>query len=174
MAFVGIKVPEEVGEYLKKIPVPGKPEPLDHLHITMLYLGKNVPVDRIMKAGLVAYEIGQQFHEFDCIVQRVTKFPPGPDGVPIICPVESEVAHEFRAKLAEAFDANRIEYSKKFPEWKPHVTLSYASESDVFADVPLKAQRWSVEEINIWGGDEGEDKVVVKIPLTEGIVEWLL
>jgi 2'-5' RNA ligase len=125
-----------------------------------------------MRAGLVAYEVGQQFDEFDCKVSNITSFPRGERGFPIVCPVESEVLHEFRAKLAEEFDKQRIAFDKKFPEYKPHVTLSYADTA--LQETRIKPLRWKVKELSIWGGDSGEDKIVVKIPLCEGMVDWLL
>lgn len=164
MAFMGLKVPHETGRILDGIDVPGKREAPSSMHITMFYLGKQQPIENIAKVMSSAHRVLSATSPFTVSTSRVGSFPTNPDdGVPVICRVDSDPLHELHARLSRAFDEDGIEYSKKYPEYKPHVTLAYHDE-----DVPerrIPKVEWGAHEVVIWGGDEGDRGVAVTFPL---------
>jgi 2'-5' RNA ligase len=164
MAFLGLKVPNEVSRLLSQIKVPGDPESRSDLHVTAIYFGSNVPIENISQAIVVAYEVASRTKPIQLSVGKVTCFPEGDDGVPIIGEVESPELHAFQKDLCTSMDAAKINYSKKFPEYKPHVCLSYAEKPiNSFQVGPFE---WSAYEMVLWGGDSGDDKIFITLPFS--------
>lgn len=162
MAFLGITTPYETARLLAGIDVPGVPVPAHESHITMAYLGKDVPLLTIQKAIAALSGVMATARPFTVRTSLVTTFPRGEDGVPVICKIESPELLELRARVVAAFDAMGVEYSKRFA-YNPHVTLAY-SETE-FADVRIPTVEWGVTEIVLWGGDQGDDKLTVNFPM---------
>jgi len=162
MSFIGIKVPHEVGRLLHTIEVPGEKVPLHEFHVTLLYLGKEVPIETLGKAIVAAAEVAESYRPFRCTLTQTSSFPKGDDGVPIICPVDSPELHELNTQLKAAFDAAGVDYSKKFPDYKPHVTLAYSDE--VTADTLFGPLEWSAYEMVLWGGDAGDERLATNFP----------
>lgn len=163
MAFLGLQVPQGVSDLFEQIDVPGAREPKHKYHITVLYLGGEVAIDVVAKATLVAYGVVRRAKPFVVSSRLVTSFPGGDDGVPIIARIGSPELITFQAALRKAFDSAGVEYSKRFPEFKPHVTLSYADAP--MQDLTIPPVVWTVSELVLWGGDDGEKRIVVKLPL---------
>jgi 2'-5' RNA ligase len=164
MSFLGLRVPHEVARLLGQIEVPGNPESRADLHITLLYFGSNVPIDTISQAIVVAYEVANRTKPIQLTIEKVLCFPRGDDGVPIIGEVGSAELHALQKDLRTSMDAAKINYSKKFPEYHPHVCLSYAEESiDPFAVGPFE---WAAYEMVLWGGDSGDDRISITLPFS--------
>lgn len=153
----------------------GDKEPSDFFHITMIHLGDEIPIETLAKtvAPVLAATIGVK--PFIVSTSHVATFPPHPEKntVPIICLIDSPDLHDLRAKIAQALDSAGIEYSKKFPEYRPHVTLGYSPDPLVNADgfdihLPAPVQ-WVAHEVVLWGGDKGSNRVVVTFPLSLGM-----
>jgi 2'-5' RNA ligase len=164
MAFIGLKVPNEVGRLLSQIEVPGEVESRGNLHITAIYFGSNVPIDRISKAIVVAYEVASRTKPIQLLVEEVTCFPKGDDGVPIICSVNSPELMTFQEDLCRSLDKAKVEYSKKYPEYKPHVCLAYAEEP--IEPMIVGPFEWAAYEMVLWGGDSGDDKIFITLPFS--------
>jgi len=162
MSFIGLKCPHEVGRLLHGIEVPGEKVPPTEFHVTILYLGKDVPMEMLGKAIVAAAEVAAAQKPFRCTLTHSTCFPKNEDGVPIICPVACPELYELHTKLKESFDGAGVDYSKKYPEYKPHLTLSYAEES--VEDEPFGPLEWSAYEMVLWGGDAGDDKLATNFP----------
>lgn len=164
MAFIGFAVPPSTALVLSDIPVPGDLEAPGTMHVTMLNLGDDVPIEMLSKAMTVAYGVLTTFRPFTMKTSRVTCFPGNSHGVPIICPVESPELHELHEKLGKALDEAGVFYSKKFPVFKPHVTLAYASKA--IPDRSIPTIEWGAHELVLWGGDSGAKRLVVHFPLS--------
>ena len=164
MAFIGIKVPHEVSRLLSQIQVPGEPVPRDEKHITAVYFGSNVPIDRISKAIVVAYEVAARTKPIQLLIEEVICFPKGEDGVPIIGSVVSPELMSFQEDLCRSLDKAKVEYSKKYPEYKPHVCLSYAEEP--IEPMSVGPFEWAAYEMVLWGGDSGDDKIFITLPFS--------
>ena len=165
MAFLGFKASDEAADLFERIVVPGNREPKHRYHITLLYLGSDVPIDDVARAALVAYGITRNAQPITVLSRLVTSFPEGDDGVPIIARIESPGLHAFQTRVRTAFDEEGIEYSKRFPEYKPHVTLAYSDAGTNMPDQSIPPIVWTLSELVLWGGDEGEDRIVVTLPL---------
>lgn len=163
MAFIGIEVPPEVAVALEQISVPGVKEPRDHYHITLLHLGSEIPIENVSRAGLATFLSCSSFAPFETAIGHIESFPQGDDGFPIVARIISTGIHRLQSFMVSTFDRLGIDFSKKFPEYKPHVTLSYA-------DRPIQPRlivptRWTVRQVVVWGGDKGANRMVVKVPL---------
>lgn len=144
----------------------GEPESPGDFHITICYLGSEVPIERISKALPVIFDVTAQTKPFTVGTNRVTTFPAGPDGTPVIRRVTSDALHELRDALWAALDDAGIEYNKKFPEFKPHVTLAYTQEEGFEIDQEFPLVEWGAHELVLWGGDSGDGRLVVTFPFS--------
>jgi 2'-5' RNA ligase len=173
MSFLGLKVPHEIGRLLAQIDYGeyGKPEPTDTYHITIAYFGDEQPIEKLAGIITAAYKVASTTKPFTVRTSRVAVFPPHPETgtIPIICRMDSTELHDLRNALLWQFDADGVEYDKKFTEFKPHVTLAYTAPGDGAEevqdlDLTIPTLEWGVGELVLWGGDEGDDKLVVTFP----------
>jgi len=172
MAFLGISVPREIRQLLSDVEVPGDPVGKGSHHITLVYFGDKIPIGEVCKAIEAIAPVFQSTAPFPVAVAEVDSFPENPDWkpgqVPVIGKVRSDELHELRGKLAEALDAAGAAFSKKFPDYNPHVTLSYAPVGG--GEQPPKFEleqpiTWTVAEAVLWAGDEEDDRFVVRFAL---------
>lgn len=174
MAFIGLKVPHETARLLEGVDVPGEKHSASDMHVTVLYLGKDVPVVEVAKSMCAAHQVTSRTRPFLCGLNEVSSFPKGDDGVPVICPVRSPGLVSLNAALRAEFDRLGVGYSKKWPDYRPHVTLSYmAGESDPPEySAPLPGPvTWTASDMVIWGGDESDQVLSVTMPFVLGPVE---
>jgi 2'-5' RNA ligase len=165
MAALMLQVPQETARVLHELPVPGKREHSDP-HITVLYLGKDLPIESIGEMLPVIFDVTSKTLPFAVATSHVSTFPAGDDGVPVIAQVDSPALHRFRAKLTQAFEAADIPYDNKFLSYRPHTTLSYAPDPDTEVDLDIPEVSWGVSELVLWGADRGTGRLVVKFPLS--------
>ena len=174
MAFVGLEVPPGIARILRGVKdVPGERHSASDMHVTILYLGKGLPVTDVAKAMCAAFQVTSRTNPFACGLTGVSSFPGGDDGVPVICPVQSPGIHELNALLKAGFDKYGIGYSDKYPEYKPHVTMSYVTDGSVDKyrqDLPGPLA-WTASELVIWGGDEADEMLSVSMPFVLGPLE---
>lgn len=164
MAFLGIRVPHETGRLLNQIDVPGEKISTSEMHITLLHFQSEWPITELVKSIESTYSVVSKFHPFLVSISKVTSFSKNPEGnVPIIGKVESNELMKLRAKLADSFDKDDIDFSKTHKEFKPHVTLAYAEDKP--DDEKIHPVEFVVSEIVLWGGDHGDDRIFVTFPL---------
>jgi 2'-5' RNA ligase len=167
MSILGITTPHETARLLGEIKTPGKREPIEHFHITLFYFGDAIPIEEVAKVVVSTYGITSKTKPFTAKVRKVITFANGDSGVPIVCKVESSELQDLRESLAKAFDKAGIEYSKKFPVFKPHVTLAYSDDpKDEGLEIPCPNVEWGIGEVILWGGDEGDERVSATFPLS--------
>lgn len=171
MAFLGIRIPSDIGNLLAKVNVPEKREPKDQYHITVLNFGDDMPMDQIAKAIEAANTVSLETKPFVVSTKLVTSFPKNPNGVPVICKVDSEELHALHTRLKSVFDSVGVTYSKKFPVFSPHITLAYADESPDDQSIPEVS--FTVGEFHILSGNKGEDKIEVRFPLSMNMASAL-
>ena len=164
MSLIGLRVPHETARLLGDIEVPGQRESTSELHITMIYLGKEVPVETLADAMVAVHEVTSRTRPFTVGTSLLTCFKKNDDGVPIICKVESEALHALQAQLKATLRARNIPFIDKYPEYKPHVTLAYAE--DTIEDRPIHSIEWGAHELILWGGDTGDQRLIVTFPFT--------
>jgi 2'-5' RNA ligase len=167
MGMLGLRVPHETARILSEIEVPGEPEPEGHFHITLIYIGDKVPIEVLVRAIVPVYSVSSTTVPFNVSTAEVTSFPANKEGkTPVICRVESDGIFTFRQRLCDALDIHGVEYDKKFPQYRPHVTLSYADEA--VDPTPIPRLSWGAHEAVLWGGDEGDRRLIVAFPLSLG------
>jgi 2'-5' RNA ligase len=165
MAFLGIRVPHEVGRLINNLEIPGIKETPSEYHITLLIFGDNWPISQMIKATATTYEIVSKIEPFSVKANKVSHFPPRPDHpIPIIAPIKSEELMQLHKKLSKAFDGDKIKFSKTFKEYRPHITLAYSEDGhdDFKIDPPIE---FMVNEIVLWGGDEGDSRLFTTFQL---------
>lgn len=170
MAFVGLQVPHDIGRLFESVEVPGQREKASDMHVTILFL-EDIPVSTVARAMEAAYLVSSRQRPFLLICDSVDSFPANPEyGIPVIAPVISPPLHALHASLKAIFDKVGIAYSNKYPEYKPHVTLSRNMGPDAVPySAPLPGYcAWVAAEMVIWGGDDGDGKVVVHLPFVLG------
>lgn len=163
MALVGIRIPAELGRVLGEIPVPGQREPRENLHITLMVFEEN-PIDVMADAMVVIHQVTSEAQPFTASTSLVTTFARGDDGVPVIAKVDSPGLMLLRDRLATALDERAIAFSKRFPEYKPHVTLAYSQEE--MADLRIPLIEWNINEVVLWTGEYGAPGTTVTFPLS--------
>ena len=165
MSFLGLKVPHETARLLSELDVPGRKEPVGNFHVTILHLGDNVPIEELAKALIATYEVSSKTPPFSVSTNKLSCFPAKPDAeVPLICHVDSDELHDLRDRLCASYDAAGIQYSKKFPEYLPHLTLGWGKEQ--VADQRIPTVEWGAHELVLWGGDDGDRRVVITFPFS--------
>jgi len=160
VAMISIPVSSDVGKLFRGLDVPGNRDPSDH--ITMFYFDKELPIKKLVKAVSIIYEVLLEQEPFSVCTKKVKSFPKGKDGYPIIVEIDSKELVKLRNKMAKALDANKIRYSKKFPVYSPHLTLSYSKEDIKSFDLDVS---WLVNEIKLYGGDRYRERLLVSFPL---------
>lgn len=163
MSFLGIKIPNECGRLLSTLDVAGEKESPSSYHITLLHFEDNFPIPEIAKALETTYDIISKIKPFTITVNTIGCFKPKEDKpVPIIAKIKSDDLSNLRKKLADAFDKCNIDFSKRFPDFKPHITLSYADE--LVDDYKIDSLDIAINEVVLWGGNNGEDRVFITFP----------
>jgi len=163
MAFLGVRVPHEIARLLAGLEVPGDREPPGHMHITLLHFGDDIPVEQIAKALPAIFEVVVNTKPLLAKTNLVSCFDSGESEVyPIICRIESAELHVLWERVKAACDAVGVTYSKKYPEYIPHVTLSYSKEK--MTDQLISPVMWTVSELVLWGGDSGDEKLTITFP----------
>ncbi|SRR5258706_14475330 len=165
MSFIGIRVNFETSRLIHEIDVPGIKTDRTALHITLLCLGDETPIEELAQAMIATYEVSKNTCPFWVKLSCVNYFDITEEGkqYPIIAPVLSPKLHELQGALKKSFNKAKIEYNKKFKEYKPHITLSYNDES--IKKTKIEPIEWSVQELTLWGGAHGDDRIYINFPL---------
>lgn len=165
MAMVGLRVPHETARLLSEVEVPGQREALSSLHITLLFLGDNVPIEVLAQALVATFNVTSRTRPFTVRTSTLTCFPKGDnEGVPVICRVDSDPLHELQGRLKTSYETMGVPFSKKHPTYKPHVTLSYSEEEVEEQRIPTV--EWGAHELVLWGGDDGDRRLVMTFPFS--------
>jgi 2'-5' RNA ligase len=157
MALLSLRVPQETARLLSSLDVPGEKEGSAFMHVTLLYL-EDASIEEVIRAISATYRVTNETAPFLLRASSISHFDGG-EKVPIICPIESAPLHEFQFRLRNAFDQDGIPYSKKFPEYKPHVTLSYA-EAPLEENVDQTIEpylEWGAHSVTLWAGQNGDE-----------------
>ena len=155
MAYLSFMVPPEAAAQLSKLYSVGDMTPPGEMHVTLAFLSKDTPPAQVIRAIAACYVVASTSAPVLMHAALLTSFPPNPEyreGVPVIVRIVSDALHSFQARLCAELDKFGVEYSKKFPEYKPHVTLSHGPERVVPQKVgPVS---WTGTHIMVWGGDD--------------------
>jgi 2'-5' RNA ligase len=165
VAFLGIRVPVEMGRLITGLDVPGEKESPSEYHITILCFDDNWPISEISKALEATYDVISKITPFSVKADKVSHFPKRKDNpVPIIAPIESKDLRDIHKKLCAEFEDCKIDFKKTFKDFKPHITLAYSKDEhdDFKIEPPIE---FMVNEVVLWGGDHGDDRIFITFPL---------
>lgn len=154
MSMIALKIPSNISEKLSKIKVDGKKELPEEYHITMFYFDGKLKIDDICKITKIMNSVLGKFSPPKISFKEVSSFPKGDDGFPVIVPIISDDLIEVRKSLAKAFDKEKINYSKKWPEFKPHLTLAYSKKEPT--NQKIDKSFWNATELVLYAGDKFE------------------
>src|SRR5579859_276582 len=166
MSFLGIRITPDVGRLLQNLQVPGDLETPSEYHITLLCFDDDWAISKIAQALEATYDIVSQINPFQVTGKKISHFSPMEKDkpVPIIIPIESKELMGLHKKLAKKFDDQGLEFKKTFKEYKPHITLAYSK--DGFDDFKIDPTiEFTVNELVLWGGDNGDERVFITFPL---------
>mgnify|MGYP003475356039 CR=1 FL=1 len=154
MSMIALKIPSDISEKLSKIKVDGKKELPQEYHITMFYFDGKLKIDDICKITRIMNSVLGRFVPPKISFKEVSFFPKGNDGFPVIVPILSDDLIEVRKSLVKAFDKEKINYSKKWPEFKPHLTLAYSKKEPTNQNIGKCS--WNATELVLYAGDKFE------------------
>lgn len=164
MAFLGIQVPTIESKLLSEIDVPGEKENINEFHITMLFFEDNWAIEKVSAALEATYKILKNEKPFIVTTNTIKSFPVSDNNpYPIIAKIESKELHKLNDKIKKEFDKQNIEYSKKFKDYKPHITLSYSK--DKIKDFKIDPITFTIGEIVIWCGNHNNQTIKITFPL---------
>jgi len=135
-------------------------------HITMFYLGDNIPLKKLIKMIPIIFDITCDMKPFMVSCSKITTFPKGKNGYPIIGEIKSKDLSALRDKLKKEFEKNKIKYDSTFKDYKPHVTLGYSKNKP--KNTSFSKINWSINHISLYGGDESDSRFFVNFPFTLG------
>jgi 2'-5' RNA ligase len=165
VAFLGIRINQDVGRLIAGIKVPGEAESPSEYHITILCFEDNWPISEISQALEATYDVVSKIEPFAVKATQVSHFPKREDHpIPIIAPIKSEELQDLHKKLVKSFNSDKIDFKKTFKDYKPHITLAYSKDEhdDFEIDPPIE---FVVNEVVLWGGDTGDDRIFITFPL---------
>lgn len=128
-AMLALSVPADAAQGLA---VDGGLDP-DDLHVTLVYLGKDIPAGTWERAVEVARQVAADQPPLTGQLGGIGAFPDRGDGVPVYVPVDVPGLEVLRQRLADALDAAGIPYARNHG-YTPHVTLRYADASEPIPD----------------------------------------
>lgn len=155
MAYISFTVPAEAASDLSRLYTVGDVTSPEDMHVTLAFLSKNTPPSQVLRAIAACHVIASTSAPILMHAALLTSFPSNPDyreGVPVVVRVISDALFSFRARLAAELDKFGVEYSRRFPEYKPHVTLSHGPEKVTPQKVgPVS---WTSNHVMVRGGED--------------------
>lgn len=161
--MIAVPIPEEISKLFRAMNIPGKQEATDH--ITMFYFEDNTHPLSLVRAIPLIQEETRDLQPFDISCKKVISFPKGDDGYPIVGKIKSKELKKLRKNIAKRFDEHGISYSKKFPKYKPHTTISYLDED--LEDLNIDKITWTISSIALYD----DDKKILDFPLAPVSIE---
>ena len=164
MAFIGIKVSADISRLFRGLDLPGEKVSENEQHITILCFEENWAISSVADAMEAAYKVLKDVDPFKVKTDTITCFPKfDKDTCPVIAKIDSEELSEVNKKLKKAFDKAKIGYANNFKVYNPHITLGWAKEE--IKDIKISPVEFTVTEITLWAGDNGDDRIFITFPL---------
>lgn len=173
MAFIGLGLSEQAIDKLSKIQVPGQRQEPGSYHCTLMYFGKEVLVKDIRKIIRVTTATIKNQQSFMVKTNLISSFPSQSDTIPIIAKIESSKLQIMRALLKRQYIKENINFDDRYPDYNPHVTLSYMNASSSFKDIKIPKISWEIDKINIWYKDGGAH-VKLELPFNKKELEKII
>jgi 2'-5' RNA ligase len=162
MAMLAIPIQQDISRLFQEFDLDIEKDSSNH--ITMFYFGDDLPISRILKIIPIIFKITEDLRPFTVSTSEYSYFE-SDDVYPVICPVKSKELMSLRKKIQNAFDADKIKYDKKFPDYKPHITLGYSK------DKPPKNNKFpkvdfAISQLSLYCGDTADTRLFINFPFT--------
>ncbi|MEZ0274928.1 MAG: 2'-5' RNA ligase family protein [Roseimicrobium sp.] len=154
------RISEEVPGIRQLHGLTGKMRPLDHLHITLHWIGDypKVPEDLVQTVGQACKQVAVRVSPFEVRLDQVLSFRGRPGSNPLV--LSGSDANN--AKLTSLHQTLLIELAKVLPlkkgglKFHPHLTLLYDKQSNIKA--PANPVAWIADEIVLVCSEVGRTK----------------
>lgn len=167
MAMLAIPLSPDISRLFREIEIETDihRDPSDH--ITLFCLGDDIEINQILKIIPVVYDITSETQPFEVTSSKISYFPKGDHGYPMIVQIKSPELEAIHSKIKRGLDSKKIKYDKTFTEYNPHVTLGWARKRP--QKLKFDKVKWAISQIGLYGGDEVDSKIYVNFPFTLGI-----
>lgn len=163
MAMIAIPIDNSFSSLLQRVDVPGNRDFSDHC--TLIYFEDEMPIKKIAKIIPLIHEVTEKMVPFNIKSTTITAFDKGKYGYPIIAKLESKELADLEKNIKKIFDKNKIKYSTKYKEFKPHITMSY-SDVNLEKDIKFDKALLQVNSVGLYGDD---NNIYVNFPFSLGI-----
>ena len=121
-------------------------------HITICYIG-SLPLHYEDKLVEVLKQSCKNIKPFLVSLKKPKKFINNDNQIVLHSPVASKKLKNFHYFLKNELLRNLIPVDNKFPEFKPHVTISYCADKDELARYKniIPEGEWMIDSVWIWG-----------------------
>jgi len=161
MAMLAVPIQPDISRLFQEFDLEMERDPSDH--ITLFYFGDDLPISKVLKIIPVIFDITKDLKPFGASASNYSFFDSDED-YPVVCPVKSKELIDLREKIKKAFDKKKIGYDKKFPDYKPHITLGYSKEKPKKAKFPKV--EFTISQLSLYAGDNTDTKLFVNFPFT--------
>lgn len=159
--MLAIPIQHDISRLFQEFDLDIERDPSDH--ITMFYFGDDLPMSRILKIIPVIFELTKDMKPFTASIASYSCFD-SDELYPVICPVKSKKLIELREKIKKHFFDKKISFDKKFPEYKPHITLGYSKKKEKNTKFPKV--EFTISQLALYAGDSTDTKLFVNFPFT--------
>lgn len=167
MAYISFMVPAGAAEELSRLYADGDVSPPSDMHVTLAFLSKGTSTSQVLRTIAACHVVASTSAPIIMHAALLTSFPPNPEyreGTPVIVRVVSDALFSFQARLCAELEKFGVEYSRRFPEYKPHVTLSHGPER--VKPVKVGPVSWVSSQMMIWGGEDHYRELWAGVELT--------
>lgn len=142
---------DEIKKHFRNLP---NSEGKRDLHVTLVYLGKNLTEEQWDIAKKVCDHVADAHESMWCRTQGVGVFDHDDDGRPFYCSIDAIGMNDLRADLVAALEARGISVPRDY-DFTPHMTVAYLADLDrVNFDKGSPNIRWECTEIDLVRGDK--------------------
>jgi 2'-5' RNA ligase len=166
MAMIAIPLSPDTSRLFREIEVDAHRDSSDH--ITIFYLGDDVDTNKLFDIIPIIYEAVKDVKPFEATCNRISTFPKGQKGYPVIAELKCDPLIELRNKLKKMLDKNKIDYDTTHEDYRPHTTLGYAKKKPKNIKLPTKA-KLPINQIALYGGDRADSRLFVNFPFSLGV-----
>jgi len=161
MAMLAIPIQPDISRLFQEFDLDIERDPSNH--ITLFYFGDDLPISRVLKIIPVIFDLTEGLEPFTASASSYSSFE-SDEAYPIICPVKSTSLINIRDKIQKAFDKSKIKYDKKFPDYKPHITLGYSKEK--LKNTKFPKVEFTISQLSLYCGDTSDTKLFVNFPFS--------
>lgn len=129
---------------------PPKQEDKSDPHITVLYIGE-ASIDELDLIEKVSRKVLSKYRPLEIFIGGLAWFDSNEDGQVAHSMVEAKNLHTIHKHLWDELEKAGIEVDHAYPEYTPHVTLSYAGNKRQY-DGPVPEGSWECNTIELWKG----------------------